>query len=131
MSDAVFPSFNIIERERQWAPVARTVVQTAPSGAEYRVARQVVPRWRGGFDLKLTVSDLTTFLDFWTARLGPLDSFLYTDPRGVQRRVRFDDDEPDLMEEAPGMWSVRVNLITVGLGPEQVPSALDGQELFE
>lgn len=118
MSNEVWPTFPLVQRETQWAPVVSTTIQTARSGAEFRIARYSASRWRGGFEVQLrtwtTPSELTTFLNFWAARLGPLDSFLYTDRTGTQRRVRFEDDEPDMVEEFPGLWMVRVNLITVG-----------------
>ena len=125
MSDAVFPTFPLVQRGGTWAPVASTRIQSARSGAEFRIAQYASPRYQIGFEVKLrewtSPSELTTFLNFWTARLGPLDSFLYTDTQGTQRRVRFDDDEPDMVEESPGLWSVRVNLITVGANPAVTP----------
>jgi hypothetical protein len=114
MSAATFPSLPGVICEGR-APFFGTQVQQAVTGAELRVKRRDV-----GYRYTLTVRWLRPWLgeddtlyQFFVARNGSWDSFLFTDPvDSVQRAVRFADDDLDL-EFKDGVWSGSIELVTV------------------
>lgn len=85
MSSAVFPTlagltWGIVKR-----PFWNSRIQTSVGGYETRIAFQSLPRWRWsvGFEfLRQNTTDLEfeTLANFFNARQGRYDSFLYTDP---------------------------------------------------
>lgn len=117
MSDLVFPSLPgvyIVNR----TPFFETAIGAANTGAEARTALRTV-----GYRYSLRIAGLRpslgehrTLCDFFIARQGRADSFIFTDTwdgsPGVERRVRFDDDELDL-EVSGGIWTGSISLVTV------------------
>lgn len=84
MSDAVFPSLPGLKWGRRKTPHFSTIVRRAVTGREVRAARMSYPLW--DFVLGYEVlragaeAELQTLVDFFCARKGSFDSFLYTDP---------------------------------------------------
>lgn len=82
-------------------PITRTIVQTADSGAEYRIGRYQNPLYE--FDIEipyLTQADYATLQSFFTGQFGPLIPFYFTpdnDPGGPYL-VRFKDDQIELTQ---------------------------------
>ncbi len=84
MSTAVLPSlvglgFDVV-RTPQWD----TVVQTALSGKETRLARQAYPRWKWDLSYNVlrssaTYGELQQLAGFFNLRQGKFDTFLYQD----------------------------------------------------
>ena len=117
MSDIAFPTLPgvyVVNR----VPFFETEIGSARTGNEARTAHRTA-----GYRYTLKVSFLrpsraehATLCDFFVARQGKADSFLFTDTwggtPGVVRRVRFDDDELDLEWEG-GIWTGTISLVTV------------------
>lgn len=84
MSTALFPSLPGLAWSVDKHPEFSTVVRTATSGQETRVALWVAPRWRFTLSYDLLRADATqelqTLMGFFLARQGQYDSFLYRDP---------------------------------------------------
>lgn len=84
MSTATFPSLPGLAWSVDKHPEFSTVVRTAASGQETRVALWVSPRWRFTLTYDLLRADATqelqTLMGFFLARQGQYDSFLYRDP---------------------------------------------------
>lgn len=80
MSNAVFPVLPGIQWESDWVPGFRTSVKEAASGKEYRSSLMSAPKYH--FKLKIDWvragrGELQALLDFFLARRGSFDSFLY------------------------------------------------------
>jgi len=84
MSTAVFPALPGLAWSVDKQPAFATVVRTAASGQETRVALWPAPRWhfKLGYDLLRADAnqELQTLMGFFLARQGQYDSFLYQDP---------------------------------------------------
>ena len=85
MSNAVFPSLVglcfPVERNPLWS----TKVQTGVSGKETRLAFWSYPIWQYALNYDILRSDaahteLQQLFDFYNARLGPYDTWLFNDP---------------------------------------------------
>ncbi len=84
MSSFVLPSLVGLGFDVVRTPLWDTTVQTAISGKETRIARQVAPRWR--WDLTYNVlrsgaayTEFQQLVGFFNARRGKFDTFLYSD----------------------------------------------------
>lgn len=114
MSVAVFPTLPGVICEGR-VPFFSTTVQQASAGNELRVKRRDVGyryelnvRW-----LRPWLNEHTTLFDFFVARNGSWDTFLFTDPvDAVQRAVRFMDDDLNLSFK-DGVWTGSIELQTV------------------
>jgi len=123
MSDLVFPKLRCAALKIKRIPLLNTKIQTAPTGRETRISWQpTTPRFRYEIPLDALRQDSDPLKDevkkvletFWQAHGGRLQSFLFDDPLdGVRRRVRFDDDSPDLTRVYDKVWSMKLVLITV------------------
>lgn len=84
MSTATFPSLPGLAWSVDKYPEFSTVVRTASSGQETRVALWAAPRWRFTLTYDLLRADATqelqSLMGFFLARQGQYDSFLYRDP---------------------------------------------------
>lgn len=84
MSTAVFPALPGLAWSVDKQPEFSTVVRTAASGQETRVALWPAPRWRFKLAYDLLRADahqeLQSLMGFFLARQGQFDSFLYQDP---------------------------------------------------
>lgn len=82
-------------------PIMRTIVQTADSGAEYRIARYSSPLYEFDIDIPyLSATDYATLQSFFTGQLGPMIPFYFTpdnDPGGPYL-VRFKDDQIEMTQ---------------------------------
>lgn len=85
MSSAVFPTIAGL----QWGIVKRPFwnsrVQTSVGGYETRIALASLPRWRWSIAFEFlrqntTDAEFQTLANFFNARQGKFDSFLYSDP---------------------------------------------------
>lgn len=84
MSTAILPSLAGLGFPVQRTPVWDTIIQTAISGKETRIAKQTYPRWK--WELSYTVLrssaafvELQELAGFFNARQGSFDTFLYQD----------------------------------------------------
>jgi uncharacterized protein (TIGR02217 family) len=84
MSSLVLPSLAGLGFDVVRTPLWDTTVQTAASGKETRITRQVSPRWR--WELAFNVlrsnasyNELQQLAGFFNARQGRFDTFLYQD----------------------------------------------------
>lgn len=95
-------------------PFFATTTGSASTGAEYRVSEALVRyRYTLSATLRSWLNEDRDLFQFFEARGGMMDSFLFTDPwDGVERRVRFDDDALDLSVRA-GVWTGSFDLVTV------------------
>jgi hypothetical protein len=121
----VFPDLPLLQRGWERAPFRRVDTFETPSGVEQRSVRQSEPRYR--YSLRYIVRDAVAAPAPWQAyseraalqklfddHVGSWDSFLYPDPvDGVQRRVRFDEDELPMRQMAPGVYEVDIDLVSV------------------
>lgn len=118
MSNAILPALPYGIRVTK-TPFFTTTVQAASSGRELRASRQSAVRYRYTFEaeglLVAPTNQVQALLDHFEAHRGRWDSFLMTDPYdGVQRRVRFDQDDLEFTRVASGIWSVQpFEIITV------------------
>lgn len=84
MSELTLPSLPGLEWNVRKIPIFRTRVQEVVSGKETRASFMAYPLWK--FRLSYSIlragaeEELQTMLDFFLARRGKYDSFLYTDP---------------------------------------------------
>ncbi len=123
MSNLVFPSFQGIDLAIKRRAIYATKVQTSASGKELRASFQSTPRY--AYELKFnflrqagyqsTQDEVAQLDSFFDTMIGSWDSFLLNDPvDGVQRRVRFVDDQLDLEQILNQCWSGgTVKLISV------------------
>lgn len=118
MSNATLPSLPYALRCTRTVFYTNTV-QTAAAGRELRTSRQSTPRYRYTFEaqglVKAPTDQVAALLSHFEAHRGRWDSFLMTDPvDGVQRRVRFDQDDLPIVRIAPNVWAVEpFELVTV------------------
>lgn len=86
MSNAFFPTLPGRAFPAKKSPVWQTIDPfTTASGREFRVGFETFPRWKFTLQYEFlrdtaTYSELSTLVGFFLARLGQLDTFLYTDP---------------------------------------------------
>lgn len=85
MSNAVFPTLPGLGWSVTKAPMWATQVHESVSGMEWRTSQMSYPRWQ--FTLTYDVlraatayKELQQLMDFYNARRGAWDDFLYTDP---------------------------------------------------
>jgi hypothetical protein len=85
MADVVFPTLTSpnwkLTRTPQWSSIA----QTSAAGRRYRAALRSRPLWKwtlknGVLQADPTIADLQAIEDFFNARGGTADSFLWQDP---------------------------------------------------
>ena len=92
-----------------------TKIQTASSGKELRASFQSTPRYayeltlnflrQSGFSVNTLLDEAAALSAFYVTHRGQWDSFLYNDPvDGVQRRVRFAQDNLDLKRIVNLCW---------------------------
>jgi uncharacterized protein (TIGR02217 family) len=84
MSTQVLPSLVGLGFDVVRTPLWDTTVQTAVSGKETRIARQLEPRWRWELSYNVLRSaagynELQQLAGFFNARKGKFDTFLYQD----------------------------------------------------
>ena len=114
MSNVAFPSIPGVFCEGR-APFFVTEIEGAETGPEYRTSKRIVVGYRYTMRAKLRswLNEDRTLFQFFEARYGPQDSFLFTDRYdGVERRVRFADDDLGLTLSG-GVWSGTFELVTV------------------
>lgn len=113
MSNQTFPTIAANRMESR-TPFFETTIQSSDSGAEYRLKRREVGyRYRLTLQCRSSANEYTDLFGFFEEHGGSQDSFLFTDPMdGIQRRVRFDQDELEVTSE-PGLYTVTVDLVTV------------------
>ena len=124
MSNLVFPNFPGIDVAVKRSEVYSTKVQTSSSGKELRASFWGVPIYR--YEIPLNFLRQTTFYNassdevaqlkaFFETMRGKWDSFLFNDPvDGVQRRVRFDQDNIDMEQIVAGAWDGKtIKLVSV------------------
>lgn len=118
MSQYRFPAFVGIKPSVRRTPVYATRVFEAISGAEQRISWRASARYKYQIEFEVARNaynepqSLLAFIDY---HKGRSDSFIYTDPYdGLDVRVRFDDDEPELVRLVGGIWQVkRLSMISV------------------
>jgi hypothetical protein len=123
MSNAVFPTFPGLDIAVKRSAVYATKIQTSSSGKELRASFQSTPRYH--YELRMNflrqaafntiVDEVATLKAFFDMMLGAWDSFFFTDPvDGVQRRVRFEQDNMDLEQLVVGAWDGQtIKLVSV------------------
>lgn len=86
MGNAVYPTLPGLMFPQQRIVIAPPVqVRTTPSQREYRARDSTRPRYQYGLPYEFLKtgkrgSELQTLVGFYTARGGPFDTFLFTDP---------------------------------------------------
>jgi uncharacterized protein (TIGR02217 family) len=85
MSNAVLPTLRGLKWDIKRRPIFNTIVQSAVSGRETRVALMSAPLWQWdiAFDVLRSAAayqDFQKLLGFFLSRQGRFDTFLYTDP---------------------------------------------------
>lgn len=85
MSSAVFPALAGLEWNVAKVASWNSRVQGSVGGYETRIALQSLPRWRWTLQYEFlrqatAYAEFQTLADFFNARKGRYDSFLYTDP---------------------------------------------------
>lgn len=84
MSNAIFPSLPGLKWGSRKTPRFSTIVRRAVSGKEVRAARMSYPLWDFSTSYEVlragAEAELQTLVDFFLARKGSFDSFLFTDP---------------------------------------------------
>jgi uncharacterized protein (TIGR02217 family) len=84
MSDAVFPNLPGIAWSLIKSPKFSTTIHTSASGRETRVALMSYPHYTMGLNYDVLRADATKelqqLMDFFLARKGAFDNFLYQDP---------------------------------------------------
>ena len=95
-------------------PLSRTATVQAANGSEYRVNR-MTGRFRYEFNLNgLDSTTLGTVRDFYAARQGAFDSFYLEDPDTKSLvLVRFDQDELEFTQAAPGLWATSIRCVSL------------------
>lgn len=85
MSDAIYPDLPGIDVRVRKTPIFNTLLQETVSGREAAASFMAYPKWK--FSIRYNVlrsapefSELQTLMDFFLARRGRFDSFLFTDP---------------------------------------------------
>lgn len=100
-------------------PEFRTLVKQAASGREYRAALRPAPIWRYTIQFEVlragAEAELQGVIDFFVARQGAYDSFLFTPPgEAAALSVRFAQDYQDFERFAADLWSARkVELVSL------------------
>lgn len=118
MSNALLPDLPYGIRIRR-TPFFTSTVQTAANGRELRTSRQSTVRYRYTLEaeglLTAPANQVQALVDHFNAHRGRHDSFLMNDPfDGVQRRVRFDQDDLPITRVVDGVWEVEpFELVTV------------------
>lgn len=125
MSNNVFPSLPGLDVAVELEPAYRTTVHETVAGKEYRTTWGVAKRFR--YKLRFNfLRESTAAPAPWAAynekaivekfhddHFGSFDSFLFTGPDGVQRRVRFASDTLTFVRSASGLWDLEADLISV------------------
>jgi hypothetical protein len=125
MSNSVFPDLPGLDVAVQLEPTYRTTVHETVAGKEYRTAWGVGKRFR--YRLRFNVlreavsapapwagyNEKTVVEKFHDDHLGSFDSFLFTGPDGVQRRVRFASDTLTFVRIVSGLWELEAELVSV------------------
>jgi hypothetical protein len=99
MSSTIFPTLRSPNWKMTRTPTWSTIVRTSSTGNRRRVPLRTKPLWRWTLKNAVlqsadTIADLQTIQDFYNARAGQLDSFLWQDP------------EPDSISPDPDIASV-------------------------
>jgi hypothetical protein len=118
MSDLVFPALPAMDRRVVIVDAVKTEIQEAASGVELRPPTQATPRIRWEMHFKVrtgaALQEAQTLRTFWRNHGGRRESFLFNCPVfGSQYRVRFDSDELEFQQEAKGVLSCTIDLISV------------------
>lgn len=124
MSTATFPTLPGCKIEVTRTPTWSTKVLTSPARREQRVAFDDTVLYE--FELSIEVmrqgtigtvpfTELDTLVDFYNARQGAFDPFLFTDPAdGTQRLVRFAEDKLPTKRLMLSLWEcTKVRLLEV------------------
>lgn len=84
MSNAVFPVLPGLLWDVVKKPLFRTLIQSAVSGKELRLAQMSYPLYQFSLSYEVlranALAELQTLMGFFNARNGSFDSFLYIDP---------------------------------------------------
>lgn len=119
MSTENFPTLPGLAMAVTRRPEFRTLVKESASGREYRAALRPMPRWRYTIQFEVlragAEAELQALVDFFVARQGAFDSFLFTPPGEASALlVRFVLDYQDFERFAAELWSARkVELISL------------------
>jgi hypothetical protein len=116
VSDQFLPTFASTQESRP-RPFFDTSVQSAASGAEYRIGRRTVSGYRVTlrFQLRSWLNEDRDLFGFFEAHGGMRDSWLHTGTDGVTRRWRFDVDSlEDIEYRGGGVYSGDIDIVTVG-----------------
>jgi len=124
MSSAIFPTFPGTKVDVVRTPRWSTKIMTSASGREQRVAFYDNPLYE--YELSIEVlrqgqiyskswTELATLVDFYNARKGAFDTFLFYDPAdGIQRTVRFAEDKLTTQRLLITLWQVtKIKLVEV------------------
>lgn len=85
MSNAVYPALPGLQYPIKRTPLWKTTAKSTPSGREWRTTAMVAPRYRLVLQYEFLRSlsaygEYQALFDFFNARSGSLDSFLFRDP---------------------------------------------------
>lgn len=139
MSDAIFPVMPGLSWGTDWAPKFNTKILTATSGKEYRSSLMVTPiytfKLQYEFLRAASRQELQTMMNFFLARRGAFDSFLYSHPddcsvtdqligvaNGAQRQFQlmrgFGSDYAEPVQNINQLLNVKVNGIAKAAGSD-------------
>ena len=89
MSNAVFPTLPGLDWNMVWTPTYSTKTQVATSGKEYRAALMSSPVYTVQLVYEFlragAARELQTLVNFYLARQGSFDNFLFVHPEEMER----------------------------------------------
>jgi hypothetical protein len=106
MSSVVFPTLRSPNWKLTRTPTWSTVARTSSTGDRRRAPLRTKPLWRWTLKNAVlqsadTIADLQTIQDFYNARAGQLDSFLWQDPESDSITL-----DPDISSTLGSYWPV-------------------------